>query len=108
MGSDNAQGELYLPDVLQVIRSRDRAVLAFEVEDPLETLGVNDRRELAEVRRIAQARIHEGHMLAGVTIVDPAATVIDAAVEIATDAVIEPFSSLRGRTRVGAQAVIGP
>jgi bifunctional UDP-N-acetylglucosamine pyrophosphorylase/glucosamine-1-phosphate N-acetyltransferase len=106
--SDNAQGELYLPDVLSVIRSQERTVLAYEVTDPLETLGVNDRRELAEVRAIAQQRIHERHMLDGVTITNPDATVIDADVEIAADVVIEPFTSLLGSTRVGAQSVIGP
>ncbi len=106
--SNNAQGELYLPDVLSVIREHERTVLAYEIEDPRETLGVNDRRELAEVRAVAQSRIHERHMLAGVTIVDPSATVIDAEVEIAADAVIEPFSSLHGRTRVRAGSTIGP
>jgi bifunctional UDP-N-acetylglucosamine pyrophosphorylase/glucosamine-1-phosphate N-acetyltransferase len=106
--SDNAQGELYLPDVLAVIRRHERTVLAYEVEDPLETLGVNDRRELAEVRAIAQRRIHQRHMLAGVTITNPDATVIDAGVKIAADAVIEPFTTLRGSTEIGAHSVIGP
>jgi bifunctional UDP-N-acetylglucosamine pyrophosphorylase/glucosamine-1-phosphate N-acetyltransferase len=106
--SDNAQGELYLPDVLPIIRQHERTVLAYEIEDPLETLGINDRRELAEVRAIAQQRIHDRHMLAGVTIVDPNSTVIDADVELAADAVIHPFTSLHGHTRVGTGSIIGP
>jgi bifunctional UDP-N-acetylglucosamine pyrophosphorylase/glucosamine-1-phosphate N-acetyltransferase len=106
--SDNAQGELYLPDVLPLIRRHDRAVLAYQIEDPSETLGVNDRRELAEVRAIAQRRIHARHMLAGVTIVDPMSTIIDAEVEIAAEVVIEPFTNLRGKTHVGAGSVLGP
>ncbi len=105
---DNAQGELYLPDVLALVRGHERTVLAYEIEDPSETLGVNDRRELAEVRAIAQRRIHERHMLGGVTIVDPASTIIDADVEIGSDAVIEPFTSLRGKTRIGGQSLVGP
>jgi bifunctional UDP-N-acetylglucosamine pyrophosphorylase/glucosamine-1-phosphate N-acetyltransferase len=105
---DNAQGELYLPDVLSVIRGHERSVVAYEVNDPLETLGVNDRAELARVRTIAQARIHERHMLAGVTIVDPAATVIDASVEIAADAIVAPYSNLHGTTRIGIGSTIGP
>ena len=105
---DNAQHELYLPDVLPAIRRHERAVLAYEIEDPLETLGVNDRRELAEVRAIAQLRIHDRHMLAGVTIVDPNTTVIDADVELAADVTIEPFTTLTGNTRVGTGSIIGP
>jgi bifunctional UDP-N-acetylglucosamine pyrophosphorylase/glucosamine-1-phosphate N-acetyltransferase len=71
-------------------------------------LGVNDRAALAQVRAVAQRRIHERHMLAGVTIVDPDATVIDADVEIASDTVIAPFSSLHGRTTIGHGCTVGP
>jgi bifunctional UDP-N-acetylglucosamine pyrophosphorylase/glucosamine-1-phosphate N-acetyltransferase len=106
--SDNAQGEYYLPDVLPLIRGHERTVDAYEVGDPLEMLGVNDRVELAGVRAIAQRRIHEGHMLAGTTIVDPGSTVIDADVEIAQDTVIAPFTGLHGSTRIGAGSNIGP
>ena len=105
---DNAQGELYLPDVLPVIRAHERSVVAYEVGDPEEMLGVNDRADLARVRSVAQARIHRRHMLAGATIVDPAATVIDAGVEIAADVVIAPFSSLHGATKVGGGSTVGP
>ena len=105
---DNAQGELYLPDVLPAIRNHERTVDAYEIADPDETLGVNDRRDLAWVRVVAQRRILERHMLAGVTVVDPQTTVIDAGVELAPDATIEPFTSLRGQTQVGPQSTIGP
>ncbi len=106
--ADNAQGELYLPDVLSVIRGGERSVLAHELADPSETLGVNDRADLARVRAVAQARIHDRLMRAGVTIVNPAATMIDADVEIAADATIAPFSNLHGATRIGAGTTIGP
>ncbi len=105
--SDNAQGELYLPDVLGIMRGHERSVTAFEIADDAE-LGVNDRVQLAAVRAIAQRRIHERHMLAGVTIVDPAATVIDVDVRIGQDAVIAPYTSLHGRTEIGDGARVGP
>jgi bifunctional UDP-N-acetylglucosamine pyrophosphorylase/glucosamine-1-phosphate N-acetyltransferase len=106
--SDNVQGEQYLPDVLALIRGHERSVIAYEIEDQTETLGVNDRADLAQVREIAQGRIHRRHMLAGVTIVNPAATVIDADVQIGADTVIAPFSSVQGQTVIGTGATIGP
>ncbi len=105
---DNAQGELYLPDVIPILRARERTVVAFELNDPDQTLGINDRVALAEVRALAQQRIHQRLMRAGVTIVDPLATVIDVGVEIGQDTAIAPFSSLHGSTRIGAEAAIGP
>jgi bifunctional UDP-N-acetylglucosamine pyrophosphorylase / glucosamine-1-phosphate N-acetyltransferase len=105
--SDNAQGELYLPDVVPIMRAHERSVDAYEIADASE-LGINDRVQMAAVRAIAQRRIHERHMLAGVTIVDPASTVIDVDVQIDRDAVIAPFTSLHGRTEVGGGARVGP
>src|SRR5579875_1787002 len=106
--SHNAQGELYLPDVLPILRADERTVLAHEITDPGSTLGVNDRVALARARALAQRRIHERLMQAGVTIVNPEATVIDVEVAVGTDAVIAPFSSLHGSTTVGAGSTIGP
>jgi bifunctional UDP-N-acetylglucosamine pyrophosphorylase / glucosamine-1-phosphate N-acetyltransferase len=103
----NAQGELYLPDVLPIMRGQERTVGAHEIDDASE-LGVNNRVQLAAVRAIAQRRIHERHMRAGVTIVDPATTVIDVDVQLGQDAVIAPFTSLHGSTEVGAGAKVGP
>jgi bifunctional UDP-N-acetylglucosamine pyrophosphorylase/glucosamine-1-phosphate N-acetyltransferase len=106
--SDNAQGELYLPDVIPVLRRHERSVLAFEVDDPTLMLGINDRAGLAHVTALAQQRIHARHMEAGVTIVNPAATVIDVDVEIGSDTVIAPFTSVHGSTRIGSDCTIGP
>jgi len=106
--ADNAQGEFYLPDVLPILRGRERTVVAHEISDPREMLQINDRCQLAEVTAVAQGQIHERHMLAGVTIVNPSATVIDALVQIGPDVVIEPFTSLCGATRIGAGSTIGP
>jgi bifunctional UDP-N-acetylglucosamine pyrophosphorylase/glucosamine-1-phosphate N-acetyltransferase len=106
LSAENAQGELYLPQVLEQIRSEGAEVQAHVLDDERLVLGINDRAALAQVRRIAQEAIHERHMLAGVTIVDPAATVIDADVQIGADTVIEPFTTIRGRTRIGSACTI--
>ena len=108
LGSDNAQGEYYLPDVLSILRTRGERVAGFEVEDPELLMGVNDRVELAAARGVAQRRINHRLMRDGVTIVDPANTVIDAGVQIAPDSVIEPSCFLRGTTRIGSGSRIGP
>lgn len=105
---DNAQGEYYLPDVLGLLRSRRLHVAAHAVEDPRQLMGVNDRVELAAARALAQARIHERLMRAGVTIVDPASTLIDADVSVGADSVVEPSCFLRGLTVVGDGATVGP
>jgi bifunctional UDP-N-acetylglucosamine pyrophosphorylase / glucosamine-1-phosphate N-acetyltransferase len=107
LDSDNAQGELYLPDVLPAMRKAGRTVAAHPIGDPDLTHGVDDRVDLAYATRIAQRRIHERHMLSGVTIVDPPSTRIDAAVEIGRDTVIEPFAQLHGETRIGQDTLIG-
>jgi len=104
IGSDNVQGEEYLPDVLPHLVP----VAAHQVVDPTLMLGINDRVDLARVRTIAQARIADAHARAGVTIVDPASTTIDADVEIGQDTTIEPGTHLRGATTIGAECTIGP
>ncbi|MBA2514223.1 MAG: bifunctional UDP-N-acetylglucosamine diphosphorylase/glucosamine-1-phosphate N-acetyltransferase GlmU [Solirubrobacterales bacterium] len=104
----NAQGEYYLPDVLPLLLAAGGIVAAHRIVDPVITLGVNDRVDLAEVRAHAQKRIHDAHARAGVTIVDPASTLIDVGVIIGRDSVIEPSSFLRGTTVVGERCKIGP
>jgi bifunctional UDP-N-acetylglucosamine pyrophosphorylase/glucosamine-1-phosphate N-acetyltransferase len=108
VGTDNAQGEIYLPGALAVLHAHGQRVRAHQSDDPTLLLGVNDRVELARVRALAQQRIVERHQRAGVTVVDPASTVIEAAVEIGRDTVVEPSSFLRGATRIGADCRIGP
>jgi bifunctional UDP-N-acetylglucosamine pyrophosphorylase / glucosamine-1-phosphate N-acetyltransferase len=104
--ADNAQGELYLPQTLDILRGDGHTVAAHIMNDPGLVLGVNDRVGLARVRALAQRAIHERHMRAGVTIVDPAATAIDVDVEIGEDTTIEPFTTIRGSTRIGAGCTI--
>jgi bifunctional UDP-N-acetylglucosamine pyrophosphorylase/glucosamine-1-phosphate N-acetyltransferase len=108
ISNDNAQGEYYLGDVLPAMRSAGLRVTAHLDPDPRVNLGVNSRADLAVAEREVRRLINRRHMLAGVTIVDPDATWIDAEVELAADVRIEPGCSLRGRTRVAAGAAIGP
>jgi bifunctional UDP-N-acetylglucosamine pyrophosphorylase / glucosamine-1-phosphate N-acetyltransferase len=108
VGADNAHGERYLPDVLPILRGEERTVEAFEIHDAGAMIGINDRVALARAQAAAQRAIHERHMLAGVTITNPEATVIDVDVEIAQDAVIAPFTSLHGATSIGTGSAIGP
>ncbi|MGA2163482.1 MAG: NTP transferase domain-containing protein [Solirubrobacteraceae bacterium] len=108
LSADNAQGELYLPQVLDLLRADGAAVFAHAVDDPHLVLGVNDQVALAQVRALAQRAILERYMRAGVTVVDPLATWVDVEVQIGADARIEPGTTLRGRTEVGTSAIVGP
>ena len=91
-----------------MLREAGLRVVAHRSSDPNVNLGVNNRADLALAAAEARRQILERHMLAGVTIVDPGSTWIDAEVEIAADATIEPGTSLRGATRIGADSIIGP
>lgn len=106
VGTENAQGERYLPQVLDLLVAQGGGVAAHVMRDEGLMLGVNDRAALAHVRALAQRAIHERHMAAGVGIVDPAATVIDADVRIGADTVIEPFTTIRGSTVIGERCVV--
>ena len=108
LSPDNAQGELYLPDVLPAMRAAGHTVRAHALKDRSHALGVNDRVQLGEVRNIAQKRIHDGHRRAGVNIVDAGTTLIDIEVQIGEDSVIEPSSFLRGSTTIGRGCTVGP
>jgi bifunctional UDP-N-acetylglucosamine pyrophosphorylase / glucosamine-1-phosphate N-acetyltransferase len=108
LSNDNAQGEYYLPDVLPALRGAGHSVGAYLADDLAVTMGVNNRADLAAVEAEARRRILEAHMLAGVTVVDPGSTWVDAEVELAADVRLEPGTSLRGVTEVGAGSTIGP
>lgn len=104
----NAQGEYYLPDVLPLLREAGGRVVAHVSADPNVILGVNSRADLALVEAEARRQINERHMLAGVTIVDPTATWIDADARIAADVRIEPGCSILGPCEIGTGTVVGP
>jgi bifunctional UDP-N-acetylglucosamine pyrophosphorylase/glucosamine-1-phosphate N-acetyltransferase len=106
--NNNSQGELYLTDVIAEIQGANGKAAAILSLDYTETLGINDRSQLAESAAIMRDRINDKHMMAGVSIIDPTTTWIDATVEIAPDVMIYPGSWLSGNTKVESGAVIGP
>jgi len=104
----NAQGELYLTDALGLLTEAGDPVAVHVAPDPTEVDGVNTRVDLAAAAAVLRDRVNEAHMLAGVTIVDPASTWIEASVTIECDAVIHPFTVIGGASTVAAGAEIGP
>ena len=104
----NAQGELYVTDTLGILVGDGEMCAVQLAEDPLEADGINTRAELAAVTARLRDRVNTEHMLAGVTIVDPATTWIDAGVTIEPDVVIHPFTSIRGDVRIATGVEIGP
>jgi bifunctional UDP-N-acetylglucosamine pyrophosphorylase/glucosamine-1-phosphate N-acetyltransferase len=109
LSSDNAQGELYLTDLVEVAHQADpeKGTVGLEV-DAEETLGVNDRVQLAKAGSILRARIATHHMRAGVTCEDPATTSIGPGVELGQDVVLGPGVILSGKTQIASGAHIGP
>ena len=106
--SNNSQKELYLTDVISLLNDQKESVNAIVSNDYTETLGINDRTQLAEVTAIMRDRINNQHMLAGVSIIDPTTTWIDAGVKIEADVVIYPSSAISGETVIKSGAIIGP
>lgn len=105
---DNSQGELYLGDVLPLMRAAGRGVSAHLAASDFAGLGINTRADLAEVSAIARRDILQRHMLAGVTVTDPASTFIEVDVRIGADTIVEPYTILRGRVEIGSGCRVGP
>jgi bifunctional UDP-N-acetylglucosamine pyrophosphorylase/glucosamine-1-phosphate N-acetyltransferase len=108
VGDDNAQGEIYLTDIVELAVRERLAVDALRLSSPEEALGVNSRAELAIAAAAMRARILNRLMEGGVTVVDPASTFVDADVEIGADTVIEPGCVIHGPTRIGEGVHIKP
>jgi bifunctional UDP-N-acetylglucosamine pyrophosphorylase/glucosamine-1-phosphate N-acetyltransferase len=106
IGSANAQGEYYLPDLVRIYRERGLKVETVQLEDSREILGVNSRRELADVAAILKSTRNDELMAAGVSIVDPASAWIGPDVTVGRDTVIHPNVYLEGRTRIGERCEI--
>jgi bifunctional UDP-N-acetylglucosamine pyrophosphorylase / glucosamine-1-phosphate N-acetyltransferase len=106
--ASNAQGELYLTDAVQGLVADGRHASVYRAPDPIVGLGINNRAELAQAGAELRRRIAEEHMLAGVTVLDPATTWIDPDVVIEPEAVVHPFTVLRGGAVVRAGAEVGP
>jgi bifunctional UDP-N-acetylglucosamine pyrophosphorylase/glucosamine-1-phosphate N-acetyltransferase len=108
LGNDNANSEYYLTDTVGLARVAGRTVGAFALDDVLQTEGANDRVQLAALAAEMNRRILNKWMRAGVTVVDPTSTWIDADVKLAADVTLLPGVQLLGTTVVGEDAVIGP
>ena len=108
IGNDNAKGEYYLTDVVGIAHADGHAVGAYRIDDVMQTEGANDRAQLAALGAELNRRILEAWMRAGVTVVDPATTWVDADVVLAPDVTILPGVQLQGATVVAEDAVIGP
>lgn len=106
--NNNAQGEYYLTDVMEILKDAGETVGAYCTPDFSEGIGVNDRVGLGEAEALMRARIVRKHQIGGVTIIDPAATYIEADVVIGSDTVLYPGTVLRGSTVIGEECVIGP
>src|SRR5436190_20410502 len=106
IGSTNAQGEYYLPDLVTIYRARGLGVETVVAEDAREILGVNSPKELAEVGAVLKMRKNEALMDAGVTIVDPSAAFIGPDVNVGADTIIHPGVYLEGRTTIGSHCII--
>jgi bifunctional UDP-N-acetylglucosamine pyrophosphorylase/glucosamine-1-phosphate N-acetyltransferase len=102
------KGEYYLTDLVAMAVGEGAAVGAITMDDPNDALGINTRVHLAEAEAVIRRRVNEAHMLAGVTIVDPAATYIHPDVRIGPDTVIRPNTHLQGQTVVGEACTLGP
>ena len=108
LSPENAQGEYYLTDVLEVLRQTGHTVVAVPANDPTAALHVNNRAQLAAAEAVLRERINDRWMHEGVGMVDPASTYVDAAVELEPDVRLLPGTMLEGRTVIGAGSVVGP
>ncbi|MDF2890478.1 MAG: UDP-N-acetylglucosamine pyrophosphorylase [Clostridia bacterium] len=106
--NNNAQGEYYLTDALQIIKAAGYGIAAFKTNDPTEIMGVNNKLQLSDATEIMKSRILKSHMLAGVTIMDVNNTYIDKTVKISRDVTIYPGCILEGNTVIDEDCILGP
>ncbi len=108
VGNNNAQGEYYLPDVLQILRCEGAKIYATTTTNNEVVSGINSRAQLAVAEKILRRRKNEELMASGVTLMDPDTTFVDADVQIGRDTVIYPFTWIEGKTVIGEGCEIGP
>lgn len=99
--TNNAQGEYYLTDIIEILKKADHTVAAYQTENFEESIGVNDRIALAEANRIMRNRINTEHMRNGVSFIDPNSTYIEAGIKVGAETIIEPGVYLKGQTTIG-------
>lgn len=108
VNNNNAQGEYYLPDVIEILKRKGEVVAAYVCDDFNETLGVNDRIALSQAEEIMRERINKKHMANGVTIINPLTTHISVDAQIGRDTIIYPGVVIEGKTVIGEDCIIGP
>lgn len=108
VNNNNAQGEYYLPDVIEILKAKGEIVAAYKTANFDETLGVNDRYALSIAESIMRKNINKKHMLNGVTIIDSASTYISADAKIGSDTIIYPGTMIYGNSIIGTGSTIGP
>ena len=106
IGQENAQGEYYLTDLVEIARRRGLRCSAHQVADPVEVMGINTRVDLAIANEVLRHEKVKDLMLSGVTIIDPKTTYVDRMVEIGRDTILYPNCSLQGKTRIGERCII--
>lgn len=104
--TDNAQGELYLTDVIKILNEKGHKVGGYTLKDANEMLGINSRIQLAHVDSLIRKRINERHMENGVSFMDPGSTIVEDDVEIGQDTIIYPGVVLSGKTKIGSHCVL--
>ena len=105
--TNNAQGEYYLTDIIEILKKEGKTVAAYQMADFDEAMGINDRVALAEANKIMHRRLNKMHMMNGVTFVNPEATYIDEGVIIGSDTFIEAGVVIKGTTVIGQNCFIG-
>ncbi|MGG7222794.1 bifunctional UDP-N-acetylglucosamine diphosphorylase/glucosamine-1-phosphate N-acetyltransferase GlmU [Bacillus sp. ATD] len=108
VSNDNAQGEYYLPDVIEILKNEGETVAAYQTGNFQETLGVNDRVALSQAEQFMKERINKRHMKNGVTLIDPMNTYISPDAVIGSDTVIYPGTVIKGEVQIGEDTIIGP
>ncbi|ADV94980.1 MULTISPECIES: bifunctional UDP-N-acetylglucosamine diphosphorylase/glucosamine-1-phosphate N-acetyltransferase GlmU [Bacillus] len=108
VSNDNAQGEYYLPDVIEILKNEGETVAAYQTGNFQETLGVNDRVALSQAEQFMKERINKRHMQNGVTLIDPMNTYISPDAVIGSDTVIYPGTVIKGEVQIGEDTIIGP
>ncbi len=106
IGQENAQGEYYLTDLVEIARRKGLRCSAHQVMDPVEVMGINTRVDLAIANEVLRQEKVKDLMLSGVTIIDPKTTYVDRMVEIGRDTILYPNCSLQGKTRIGERCII--
>jgi bifunctional UDP-N-acetylglucosamine pyrophosphorylase/glucosamine-1-phosphate N-acetyltransferase len=108
IGKDNAQGEYYLTDLVEIAKKKGLRCSAHIVSDPVEVMGINTRVDLAMANEVLRLAKLKDLMLSGVTMVDPKTTYVDQAVEVGKDTLLYPNCHLQGRTKIGERCIIEP